>query len=64
MSLPLALDINVLVRLLVNDDPVPAQQATALIDTPRNSMAERQLAFPIGTKNRPAVLRCGHIPDR
>ena len=33
MSLPLALDTNVLVRLLVNDDPVQAQQAAALIDT-------------------------------
>lgn len=32
MSLPLALDTNVLVRLLVNDDPVQAQQAAALID--------------------------------
>ncbi|HBH72295.1 MAG TPA: VapC toxin family PIN domain ribonuclease [Synechococcales bacterium UBA10510] len=32
MSLPVALDTNVLVRLLVNDDPLQAQQAAALID--------------------------------
>ena len=32
MTLPVALDTNVLVRLLVNDDPVQAQQAAALID--------------------------------
>lgn len=33
MSLPVALDTNVLVRLLVNDDPLQAEQAAALIDT-------------------------------
>lgn len=33
MTLPVALDSNVLVRLLVNDDPVQAQQAAALIDS-------------------------------
>ena len=33
MTLPVALDTNVLVRLLVNDDPVQAQQAAALIDS-------------------------------
>jgi predicted nucleic-acid-binding protein len=32
MSLPLALDTNVLVRLLVDDDPAQAEQAAALID--------------------------------
>jgi predicted nucleic acid-binding protein len=32
MSLPVALDTNVLVRLLVNDDPSQAEQAAALID--------------------------------
>ena len=32
MSLPVALDTNVLVRLLVNDDPAQAEQAAALID--------------------------------
>ena len=32
MSLPLSLDTNVLVRLLVNDDLVQAEQAAALID--------------------------------
>ena len=32
MSLPVALDTNVLVRLLVNDDPPQAQQPAALID--------------------------------
>ena len=32
MSLPVALDTNVLVRLLVNDDPAQADQAAALID--------------------------------
>jgi len=32
MSLPVALDTNLLVRLLVNDDPLQAQQAAALID--------------------------------
>jgi predicted nucleic-acid-binding protein len=32
MSLPLALDTNVLVRLLVNDDPAQAEQAAVLID--------------------------------
>ena len=32
MTLPVALDTNVLVRLLTNDDPVQAQQAAALID--------------------------------
>jgi predicted nucleic acid-binding protein len=31
MSLPVALDTNVLVRLLVNDDPAQAEQAAALI---------------------------------
>jgi len=30
MSLPVALDTNVLVRLLVNDDPAQAEQAAAL----------------------------------
>lgn len=33
MSLPVALHTNVLVRLLVNDDPVQAEQAAALIDS-------------------------------
>ena len=33
MTLPLALDTNVLVRLLVNDDPVQAEKAAALIDS-------------------------------
>ena len=33
MTLPVALDTNVLVRLLVNDDPVQAEQAAALIDS-------------------------------
>ena len=32
MSLPVALDTNVLVRLLTNDDPAQAQLAAALID--------------------------------
>jgi len=32
MSLPVALDTNVLVRLLTNDDPAQAQRAAALID--------------------------------
>ena len=32
MSLPMALDTNVLVRLLVNDDLAQAEQAAALID--------------------------------
>jgi hypothetical protein len=32
MSLPVALDTNVLVRLLVNDDPAQAEQAATLID--------------------------------
>ncbi len=32
MTLPVALDTNVLVRLLVNDDPVQAEQAAELID--------------------------------
>ena len=32
MSLPVALDTNVLVRLLTNDDPGQAQRAAALID--------------------------------
>ena len=32
MSLPVALDTNVLVRLLVNDYPAQAEQAAALID--------------------------------
>jgi predicted nucleic-acid-binding protein len=32
MSLPVALDTNVLVRLLVNDDLAQAEQAAALID--------------------------------
>ena len=33
MSLPVALDTNVLVRLLVNDEPLQAEQAAALIDS-------------------------------
>lgn len=33
MTLPLALDTNVLVRLLVNDDPSQAEKAAALIDS-------------------------------
>lgn len=33
MSLPVALDTTVLVRLLVNDDPAQAEQAATLIDT-------------------------------
>jgi predicted nucleic-acid-binding protein len=33
MTLPVALDTNVLVRLLVNDDPAQAEQAAALIDS-------------------------------
>jgi len=32
MTLPVALDTNVLVRLLVNDDPVQAELAADLID--------------------------------
>lgn len=32
MSLPVALATNVLVRLLVNDDPAQAELAAALID--------------------------------
>jgi predicted nucleic-acid-binding protein len=32
MSLPVALDTNMLVRLLVNDDLAQAEQAAALID--------------------------------
>ena len=32
MSLPVTLDTNVQVRLLVNDDPAQAEQASALID--------------------------------
>jgi predicted nucleic-acid-binding protein len=32
MTLPVALDTNVLVRLLVNDDPAQAEQAAVLID--------------------------------
>ncbi len=32
MTLPLAIDTNVLVRLLTNDDPQQAQQAAQLID--------------------------------
>ena len=32
MTLPVALDTNVLVRLLVNDDPAQAELAAALID--------------------------------
>ena len=32
MTLPVALDTNVLVRLLVNDDPAQAEQAAACID--------------------------------
>lgn len=31
MTLPVALDTNVLVRLLVNDDPAQAELAAALI---------------------------------
>ena len=33
MTFPAALNTNVLVRLLVNDDPVQAEQAAALIDS-------------------------------
>jgi len=33
MTLPVALDTNVLVRLLVNDDPAQAEQAAAPIDS-------------------------------
>ncbi len=33
MTLPVALDTNVLVRLLVNDDPAQAEQAAELIDS-------------------------------
>jgi len=33
MTLPLALDTNVLVRLLVNEDPSQAEKAAALIDS-------------------------------
>ena len=33
MTLPVALDTDVLVRLLVNDDPVQAEKAAALIDS-------------------------------
>lgn len=33
MTLPVALDTNVLVSLLANDDPVQAEQAAALIDS-------------------------------
>ena len=32
MTLPIALDTNVLVRLLVNDDPAQAELAAACID--------------------------------
>jgi predicted nucleic-acid-binding protein len=32
MTLPVALDTNVLVRLLVNDDPAQAELAAACID--------------------------------
>lgn len=40
MSLPVALDTNVLVRLLVNDDPAQAEQAPVLIRLPsRNRSA-------------------------
>jgi predicted nucleic-acid-binding protein len=33
MSLPIALDTNLLVRLLTNDDPAQARQVADLIDT-------------------------------
>ena len=57
MSLPVALDTNVLVRLLVNDDPAQAEQAAALIDASAACFVPITVALELEWVLRGARLR-------